>query len=345
MAEPDSARDFDRAFVPGGACRIAGTGHAVPAGRLTNADLEARVETSDEWIVARTGIRERPMCDESEYTSMFAVEAGKAALDMAGLEPADVDLIVCATVTPDMLFPSTACVIQEGLGAKNAAAFDINAGCSGFVYGLQVASQFIAGGGARRVLLIGAETLTKIVDWEDRSTCVLFGDGAGAAVIEAADVGPGEGILGTAIHSDGAFADLIEMPAGGSRIPPATPGIVEKRLPFIKMRGNEVFKVAVRTLAQTSETILDRCGLTDDQVRWMIPHQANGRIIQAVGQRLGLAEERVYTNVERFGNTSAASIPIALDELNRAGQIAPGDVVLMAAFGAGLTWGSAGVRW
>ena len=337
---------FDRTFVPGGDCRIAGTGSAVPEQVLTNKDLESRVDTTDEWIVTRTGIRERHVAADDESTSTFAIDAGRAALEMAGVEASEVDLIVCATVTPDMLFPSTACLIQEALGAKQAAAFDFSAGCSGFIYGLQIGSQFIAGGGARTVLVIGAEALTKITDWEDRGTCVLFGDGAGAVVLKAVDDSePGDGLLGTSIHSDGAFANLIEIPGGGSRIPPNTPGMLEDRLPFIKMRGNEVFKVAVRTLAESSETMLRRCGLVDGDVKWMIPHQANGRIIDAVGQRLGLATDRVYVNVDRFGNTSAASIPIALDELNRAGKIDAGDVILMAAFGAGLTWGAAAVRW
>ncbi len=342
----EGSAKYDRTFVRGGDCRITGTGRSVPDKVLTNAELESLVETSDEWITSRTGIRERRIASDSEYTSLFAIAAGRSALEMAGVKAEDLDLIVCATVTPDMLFPSTACLVQEALGAKQAAAFDFSAGCSGFVYGLQIASQFIAGGGARRVLVIGAETLTKITDWTDRQTCVLFGDGAGAVVVEATDdPAPEDGLLGTAIHSDGAFANLIEMPGGGSRVPASTPGMVEDRLPFIKMRGNEVFKVAVRTLAESSETMLRNCGLGDDDVKWMIPHQANGRIIDAVGQRLGLDSDRVYVNVERFGNTSAASIPIALDELNRAGKIDSGDVILMAAFGAGLTWGAAAVRW
>ena len=323
--------------------RILGTGSAVPERRLTNADLERMVDTTDEWIVTRTGIRERRIASEGEATSTFAIAAAERALEMAEVTAAELDLVICGTVSSDMLFPATSCLVQEALGAKRAAAFDFNAGCSGFVYGLGIASQFLECGGARTVVVIGGEILSRYVDWEDRSTCVLFGDGAGAVVLRAEE---GErGILATALHSDGSLADLICIPGGGSRRPPNDPTSLEERLPFIKMRGSEVFKVAVRSMAEVSGEVLGRCGLGYDDVRWVIPHQANRRIIDAVGQRLAIDPERVYVNVERFGNTSAASIPIALDELNRAGRIEPDDVVLLAAFGAGLTWGAAAIRW
>jgi 3-oxoacyl-[acyl-carrier-protein] synthase III len=322
--------------------RIAGTGHSIPEQRLTNADLERMVETSDEWILSRSGIRERRIARADEANSTFSIPAARHAIEMAGVDPAELDLVLCATVTPDMPFPATSCLIQVALGAKRAAAFDISAGCSGFVYGLAIASQFIENGSARTVLLVGSEILSKFTDWTDRSTCVLFGDGAAAVVLRATD--EDRGVLATALHSDGALGDLICMPGGGSRHPPNDPTSIERRLPFIKMKGSETFKIAVRSLADVSDEAMRKSGLGYSDVRWLIPHQANRRIIDAVGERLDIPAERVYVNIERFGNTSAASIPIALDELNRSGQIQPGDVVLMSAFGAGLTWGAAVVR-
>ncbi|HVS16203.1 MAG TPA: beta-ketoacyl-ACP synthase III [Thermoanaerobaculia bacterium] len=323
--------------------RIAGTGHAVPERRLTNADLERMVDTSDEWIVTRTGIKERRIVGADEATTSLAIPAARRALESAGVAPEEVDLVLCGTVTPDMLFPASSCLVQEALGARKAAAFDFNAGCSGFVYGLSIASQFIENGTARVVVLIGAEVLTRFVDWEDRQTCVLFGDGAGAVVLRAEE---GErGVLASALHSDGALSQLICMPGGGSRRPASDRSSIDERLPFIKMRGSETFKVAVRSLAEVSDEVLAKIGLRYSDVRWLIPHQANRRIIDAVGQRLEIDPERVYVNVERFGNTSAASIPIALDELNRSGRLDEGDVVLLSAFGAGLTWAAAAIRW
>jgi 3-oxoacyl-[acyl-carrier-protein] synthase III len=323
--------------------RIAGTGHAVPERRLTNSDLERIVDTSDEWIVTRTGIRERRIVAEDEATTSLAVPAARRACEMAGVAPEEIDLVLCATVSPDMLFPASSCLVQEAIGARRAAAFDFNAGCSGFVYGLSIASQFIENGTARTVVVIGAEVLTRFVDWQDRQTCVLFGDGAGAVVLRAED---GErGVLATALHSDGALSQLICMPGGGSRRPASDRTSIDERLPFIKMRGSETFKVAVRSLAEVSDEVLAKSGLRYADVRWLIPHQANRRIIDAVGQRLEIDPERVYVNVERFGNTSAASIPIALDELNRSGRIDQGDVLLLSAFGAGLTWAGAAIRW
>jgi 3-oxoacyl-[acyl-carrier-protein] synthase III len=323
--------------------RIVGTGMAVPEQVLTNADLEKRVETSDEWIFARTGIRERRIAGPDESLSTFAVPAAQAALEMAGLTGKDIDLVLCATVTPDMPFPATANLIQHRIGAVRAASFDLSAGCTGFVYALGVAEQFIESGWAKNVLVVGGEVLTKIVDWTDRTTCVLFGDGAGAVVLQATEE-EGRGVLGTAMHTDGSLAEVIYMPGGGSKNPPSRESY-DQRLPFIKMRGNETFKIAVRSLAEVSDEALSRCGFAHRDVTWFIPHQANRRIIDAVGQRLEIPEGHTYVNIERYGNTSAASIPIALDELNRAGRIQPGDVLLFSAFGAGLTWGAAVVRW
>jgi len=330
--------------------RIAGTGKAVPDTVLTNADFERIVDTSNEWIVARTGIHERRVATDDEYTSVFAVRAAREALEMAGVEPGDVDLVLISTVTPDMPFPSTACLVQEELGAKDATSFDLNAGCTGFIYGLSVGHQYVASGAASTALVIGAESLTKYTDYEDRSTCVLFGDGAGAVVLRGEDPpAPNSanglpGVLSVAIHSDGSLAHLLEMPGGGSRNPPNRPETLEERLPFIRMLGNETFKVAVRTLAEVSGEVLADAGQAPEDVKWLIPHQANRRIIDAVGRRIEVPADRVYVNVDRYGNTSAASIPIALDELNRDGRIDSGDLVLMAAFGAGLTWGAAAVR-
>ncbi len=330
--------------------RILGTGHAVPEQVLTNADFERMVDTSNEWIIARTGIEERRVATDDEYTSIFAVDAARGALEMAEVDAAEVDLVLISTVTPDMPFPATACLVQEELGARGATAFDLNAGCTGFIYGLSVANRYLASGAATTALVIGAESLTKFTDYEDRATCVLFGDGAGAVVLRAEDAPPAgaangqSGILSVAIHSDGSLAHLLEMPGGGSRHPPNRAATLEARLPFIHMLGNETFKAAVRALAEVSGEVLADAGLKADDVRWLIPHQANRRIIDAVGRRVEVPKDRVYVNVERFGNTSAASIPIALDELNRAGRIDPGDLLLMAAFGAGLTWGAAAVR-
>jgi 3-oxoacyl-[acyl-carrier-protein] synthase-3 len=323
--------------------RITGTGMSVPEKVLTNADLERLVETSDEWIFTRTGIRERRVAGEDESLSSFAVPAARAALEMAGVDGKDVDLVICATVTPDMPFPATANLIQSQIGAHRAASFDLSAGCTGFVYGLGVAEQFIESGWAKTVLVVGGEVLSKVLDWTDRTTCVLFGDGAGAVVLQATEE-EGYGILGTAMHTDGSLAELIHMPGGGSKHPPS-PELYASGLPFIKMRGNETFKIAVRSMAQVSDEALTACGLAHADVSWFIPHQANRRIIDAVGERLEIPEGRTYVNIENYGNTSAASIPIALDELNRAGKVAPGDVLLFSAFGAGLTWGAVVVRW
>ena len=322
--------------------RIKGTGHSLPERVLTNFDLETMVDTTDEWIRTRTGIRERHVAAEDEYLSLFAADAGRRALDMAGVSAEDLDLIILATVTMDQPIPATSCFVQEMLGAKKAAAFDMQAGCSGFIYGLTVADQFIRTGTARHVLVVGGEILSKFLDWKDRATCVLFGDGCGAVVLSAE---PGErGILSTSIHSDGANADFITLPGGGSKIP-VSHEMIEANLHTIKMKGNETFKIAVRSLEGACREAIERAGLQPSDVRWFVPHQANTRIIGAVADRLGWPAEALYLNIDRIGNTSAGSIPIALDEMVRAGMVSENDVLLFAAFGAGLTWGSALVRW
>jgi len=321
---------------------IRGTGSSLPEKVLTNADLERMVDTSDEWIASRTGIRERHIAREDEYMSTFATRAAEAALRAADLRGADLDLVICATVTPDMPIPATACIVQNNLGAGNAAAFDMSAGCSGFIYGLAVADRFLSSGTYRNVLLVGAELLSKYTDWNDRSTCVLFGDGAGAVVLTAGE-GP-YGVLGTSMHADGSMADFIYVPAGGTREPASARTIAERRH-FIRMKGNETFKMAVRSMEEASRHVLAGAGLQPSDVNLFIAHQANRRIIDAVGSRLGLRDDQVYVNVDRVGNTSAASIPIALDEAVRAGLLKRGDNLLCAAFGTGLTWGAALCRW
>ena len=321
---------------------IRGTGSSLPDKVLTNADLARMVDTSDEWITSRTGIRERRIATSDEFMSLFATRAAERALDAAGLKGPDVDVVICATVTPDMPFPATACFVQENLGARRAAAFDIAAGCSGFIYGLAVANGLLAAGAYRNVLLIGGELLSKYVDWKDRQTCVLFGDGAGAVVLLPGE-GP-RGVLATAMHSDGKMADLIYVPGGGTREPTSERTVAERRH-FIRMKGNETFKMAVRSMEETSREVLNAAGLSTGEVDLFIPHQANRRIIDAVGSRLGLREDQVFINIERVGNTSAASIPVALDEAVRQGRVQPDNTLLFAAFGTGLTWGASVCKW
>ncbi|MDH3404268.1 MAG: ketoacyl-ACP synthase III, partial [Acidobacteriota bacterium] len=323
--------------------RIVGTGMAVPERVVTNADLEKLVDTTDEWIVTRTGIRERRMAAPDEALTDFALPAADRALEMAGVAGTDVDLVICATVSPDRIFPATSCAVQDHIGALDAPAFDLSAACTGFIYGVALGAQFIEAGRARNVVVVGGEMLTKIVDWTDRATCVLFGDGAGAVVLQAA-AEDDRGVMGYALHADGSLGDLIERPGGGSRAP-ISHEMIDAGQHHITMRGNETFKKAVRRLAEVSEEALAGCGLEPLDVDWFIPHQANRRIIDAVGQRLAVPEGSTYVNVDRYGNTSAASVPIALDELNRAGRIQPGQTVLMTAFGSGLTWASAVVKW
>jgi len=328
--------------MPAASAVIVGTGMSVPDRVLSNHDLEKMVDTSDEWITTRTGIKERRISEEGEPLSIFAVAAGRRALESAGLEPSEIDLIILATVTADMPIPATACTVQHQLGCGKAASFDMQAGCSGFIYAQSVAKQFLLGGGVRNVLVIGGEMLSKYVDWEDRTTCVLFADGAGAVVMSCGEAP--RGLLASALHADGSMVDLLCMPGGGSLHPPRQE-MLDQRLHFIRMRGNETFKVAVRSMEEVCREVLDKAGLETSDVDWLVPHQANLRIIKAVGSRLRIPEDRCYINVDRYGNTSAASIPIALDEGVRNGKIKQDDIVLMTAFGAGLTWAGSVVRW
>lgn len=322
--------------------KIVSTGSYLPEKILSNHDLEKLVDTTDEWIVERTGIKERRIAAQEQAASDLAVEAAKSALEAARIRPKKLDLIIVATVTPDMPFPSTACLLQEKLGAKNAAAFDINAVCSGYLYGLSVADAYIRSGKARRVLLVGTEVLSKFIDWEDRTTCVLFGDGAGATVLVPTE--EERGVLSADIYSDGKLQELIVLPGGGS-MHPASAETMDKRLHFIKMKGNETFKVAVKTLEKLVVDTLKKHKLRPHELALLIPHQANIRIIQATAKRLGLPMERVFTNIEKYGNTSAASVPIALDEAVRTRRVRKGDYVMLEAFGGGLTWSSALIKW
>ncbi len=322
--------------------RITGTGSYAPKKIITNHDLEKLVNTSDEWITERTGIKERRIAEKDESTSDLAYEASKKALKAAGLSPHELDLIIVATMTPDMILPSISCVLQEKLGAKKAAAFDIYAACSGFLFGMSVANAFIRSETYKNVLLVGAEVLSRFTDWEDRTTCILFGDGAGAAVIQR-HAGK-RGILSTHLHSDGSLADLIKVPGGGAQHP-ASYETIRKRMHFIKMKGNETFKAAVRALEGVVQESLDHNKVKPEDIDFLVPHQANLRIIQAMAQRLNMPMEKVVLTLPRYGNTSAASIPMALDEAVRDGRIRENHLLLFEAFGGGLTWASALVRW
>lgn len=319
--------------------RISGTGHCLPERVLTNKDLEKLVDTSDQWIQERTGIKERRIAAEGETTCDLAEVASKRALEAAGLAPSEIDLLVVGTTTPDLVFPSTACLLQHRLGLGECGAFDVNAACSGFVYALSVADQYIRSGQAKHVLVVGAETLTRMLDWSDRQTCVLFGDGAGAVVLSA-DTSPG--ILSTHLHANGAHADLLKVDVGVSRgFKPDEPraGI------SVSMRGNEVFKVAVNTLGRIVEETLEANGIDRAELDWLIPHQANLRIIKATAKKLNMSMDQVIVTVDKHGNTSAASVPLALDEAVRSGRVARGQLILLEAFGGGFTWAAALLRY
>ena len=321
---------------------ILGTGHSYPEMVLTNADLEKIVETSDEWITSRTGIKQRHKAASGEYTSQFASRASQEAIERAGIDPNEIDLILCATVTPDQILPSTACLIQAQLGANKAAAMDIVAACSGFLYGLSLANSMIRGGQIKYALVIGAELLTRYVDYTDRSTCVLFGDGAGAAVL--GPVEEGRGILAARIRSDGRYEEQLYAPGGGTK-GGFTAETIARGDHFFKMKGNEVFKVAVRSMCDISRAVLCEAGLKTDDVDLFLPHQANQRITDAVSNLLNVSPEHVYSNIAMHGNTSSASIPIGLDECVEQGLLKQDDIVLMSSFGGGFTWGSVVMRW
>lgn len=316
---------------------IAGTGAYLPERILTNDDLSRMVDTSDEWIRTRTGMRERRIARADEYTSDMGAEAARRALASAGMTAAEVGLIVVATCTPDMVFPSTACAVQQKIGASNAFCFDLSAACSGFLYALETARGMIAAGQHRTALVIGAEKMSCVLDWQDRSTCVLFGDGAGAVVLRPAE--RGRGILASAMGSDGSLGDLLKIPGGGC-VHPASAQTLHDRLHCVKMGGNQVFKHAVVCMSQAGEAVLEKAGIELSQVDWVIPHQANMRIVNAIAERAGFPIEKVVTNLDRVGNISAASIPVALDEAVRDGRIRRGNLLLFVAFGGGFTWGA-----
>ncbi|HWW02464.1 MAG TPA: beta-ketoacyl-ACP synthase III [Candidatus Acidoferrum sp.] len=326
----------------GRTCSIAGVGSYVPAKILTNADLEKMVNTSDEWITTRTGIKERHIAAADEFTSDLGAHAARRAMAQAGVTADQLDLIVVATITPDMPFPSTAALIQRKLGAHRAAAFDLEAACSGFIYALEVAQQFIMSRTYDTVLVIGAEKLSAIVDWKDRNTCVLFGDGAGAAVLRNRP--NAHGLLTAVMGADGRKADLLFMAGGGSRCP-ATAESVAGRMHYLRMEGKETFKNAVQAMLTAAKEALRRCEIDITRIKLMIPHQANRRIIDAVAERLGAKPEQIFINLHKYGNTSAASVAIALDEAVQSGRVQSGDLLLLVVFGAGLTWGAAVIEW
>ena len=322
---------------------IAGTGSYLPEKVLTNADLEKMVETSDEWIFTRTGIRERRIAAEGEFTSHMAAKAGARALEQAGLAAEDVELIIVATITPDTLTPATACYVQRQLGAPGAVAFDISAACSGFLYAMKIAKRLISDGAFTNALIIGAEKLSSFINWDDRTTCVLFGDGAGAAVLRRA--APYEGsIIATEMGTDGKLTHLLNIPGGGSACP-ITIDNAGMNLASLSMMGKEVFKHAVNRMKESAEKVIARAGLKPEDIKLVVPHQANLRIIDAIADRLSVPQERVFVNLQKYGNTSAAAVAIALDEANRSGLIQRGEHMVLVVFGAGLTWAAAAVRW
>jgi len=326
----------------GQSCSISGVGSYVPERILTNAELEKIVDTTDEWITSRTGIKARRIAAADEFTSDLATKAALKAMAKAGVTAEEIDLIIVATITPDMPFPSTACLVQKKIGAKRAAAFDLEAACSGFIYALEIAQQFIMSRTYKTVLVIGAEKLSSITDWKDRNTCVLFGDGAGAAILQNRP--NAHGLLTAVMGADGDKSDLLFMEGGGSRCP-ATVDSVNARMHYLRMEGKETFKNAVQAMQSAAEEALRRCELNISQIKCIIPHQANRRIIDAVGERLGAKPEQLFVNLEKYGNTSAASVAIALDEAVESGRVQRGELILLVVFGAGLTWGAAVIEW
>jgi 3-oxoacyl-[acyl-carrier-protein] synthase-3 len=320
---------------------IVGLGSYLPSRVLTNHELERLVETTDEWIYTRTGIKERRIAEDGEAASDLGHHAAVNAIEDAGIRKEEIDLLICGTMTPDMLFPSTACLLQKSL-ELNCAAFDVSAACSGFLYALEIARNAIMSGRYRNVLVVATEVLSRLIDWEDRSTCVLFGDGAGAVVV--ARVNEEEGIIGNYLCADGLQWDLLFLPAGGSRIP-ASIQSVQQRMHYLKMKGNELFKIAVKVMSEAAQRVLREASLRVEDVSLLVPHQANVRIINAVAERINLSPQKIYMNLSQYGNCSAASIPIALDEAKKKGVLRKGDIVLLLAFGAGLTWGATLLRW
>lgn len=317
---------------------IAGTGSAVPDKILSNADFTRMVDTSDAWITTRTGIKERHIAGQDDTTATLAAEAARKALDDAGMDASELELIITGTITPEMVFPATACFVQEMIGAVNAWAFDLAAACSGFVYGLSIAQQFVSSGRYRSALVIGAETLSRITDYDDRGSCILFGDGAGAVVVKAAETGS-LGLMYSTSFSDGRGWTSLNCPAYGSRNPVGKP-LDDPKMVYMNIHGREIYQLAVRRIVELVNECLEKCDLTVDQIKMFIPHQMNARIIESVGKRLNFSDEQTFINIEKFGNTSAASIPIALDECRRLGKLQQGDIILLVAFGGGLTWGA-----
>lgn len=322
---------------------ISGIGYYVPSKVLTNFDLERMVDTSDEWIRTRTGIIERRISPDGVPASFLGIESAKKAIQDAGISPEEIDLIITATITPDMIFPATACLIQAGLDAKNAGTFDLSAACSGFVYGLSVADQFIKTGKYKTILVVATETLSKITDWTDRNTCILFGDGAGAAVVKPSN-NESSKIIDFLLKGDGSYKDLLCIPAGGSAMPTSI-DTINNRLHYMKMRGNEVFKVAVKMMADSVKEIIKRNNVNLEEIKYVIPHQANLRIIEMVAKLLNVSLDKVIINLDKFGNTSAASIPLALAEAYEQGKLTRGDLIVLVAFGGGFTWGAMLLKW
>jgi len=332
--------------TPTGSARISAsivsTGMYVPSRVLTNAELEKMVDTTDEWIMSRTGIRERRIAADDEFTSDMGAKAAQQALELGGVDAQEIDLIIVATCTSDTVFPSTACYIQSKIGAMRAAAFDVQAACSGFLYALVTADQFIAAGVYKTVMVVGAEKLSSIVNWQDRNTCVLFGDGAGAVILRHRD--GGRGLLAYDLGADGSQTNILSVPASGCRLP-ITPEVLDQRLNYLQMSGKEVFKYAVTAMNRSTEICLEKAGVKPEQIRWFVPHQANFRILDAVAQRMNVGMEHFVMNLDRYGNTSAACMPIALHETVTAGKLDRGDLVLMVSFGGGLTWASVILEW